>query len=100
MNREVSELPEKALSLPPEARAALAGSLLESLDDQVEANAEEEWNLEIARRIQELDSGTATTIPSAGARRQIAAMLWPVSRRIETELARVKLMPFPVSLFS
>jgi hypothetical protein len=50
MNREVSELLEKALSLPPEARAALAGSLLESLDDQVDANAEDEWNREIARR--------------------------------------------------
>jgi hypothetical protein len=30
MTREVSELLEKALSLPPEARAALAGSLLEA----------------------------------------------------------------------
>ena len=75
MNREVSELLEKALSLPPEARAALAGSLLESLDDQVDANAEEEWNLEIARRIRELDSGSAKTIPWPEARRQIAAML-------------------------
>ena len=75
MNREVSELLERALSLPAEARAALAGSLLESLDDQVDANAEEEWNLEIARRIQELDSGHAKTIPWAEARRQIAAML-------------------------
>jgi len=75
MNREVSELLERALSLPPEARAALAGSLLESLDDQVDANAEEEWNREIARRIQELDSGNVKTIPWAEARRQIAAML-------------------------
>jgi putative addiction module component (TIGR02574 family) len=75
MTREVSELLEKALSLPPEARAALAGSLLESLDDHIDANAEEEWNLEIARRIQELDSGRAKTIPWAEARRQIASML-------------------------
>ena len=75
MTPEVSELLEKALSLPPEARAALAGSLLESLDDCVDSNAEEEWNLEIARRIQELDSGRAKTIPWADARRQIAAML-------------------------
>ncbi len=75
MNREVSELLEKALSLPPEARAALAGSLLESLDDHVDVGAEEEWNQEIARRIQELDSGRAKTISWAEARRQIAAML-------------------------
>jgi putative addiction module component (TIGR02574 family) len=75
MNREVSELLEKALSLPPEARAALAGSLLDSLDDTVEASAEEEWNREIARRIEELDSGKVKTIPWAEARRQISAIL-------------------------
>jgi hypothetical protein len=34
MTQEVAELLKKALALPPEARAALAGSLLESLDNQ------------------------------------------------------------------
>ena len=75
MNRELSELLEKALALPPEARAALAGSLLESLDDTVDASAEEEWSREIARRIQELDSGKVKPIPWAEARRQISAIL-------------------------
>jgi hypothetical protein len=75
MNREVSELLEKALSRLPEARAALAGSLLESLDDYVDPAAEEEWNREIAQRIQELDSGRVKAILWADARRQIAAML-------------------------
>jgi hypothetical protein len=36
MTQEVSELLKKALALPAEARAALAGSLLESLDDTVD----------------------------------------------------------------
>ena len=75
MNREVSELLEKALALPPEARAALAGSLLDSLDDTVDAAAEDEWNKEIARRIEELDSGKVKPIPWAEARRQISAVL-------------------------
>ena len=75
MKPEVSELLEKALSLPPEARAALAGSLLDSLDDAVDANAEEEWNKEIARRIAELDSGKVKPVPWADARRQISAIL-------------------------
>lgn len=75
MNREVSELLEKALSLPPEARAALAGSLLDSLDDNVDADAEEQWNKEIAHRIQELNSGKVKPIPWAEARRQISAIL-------------------------
>jgi putative addiction module component (TIGR02574 family) len=75
MSPDVSELLKKALALPPEARAALAGSLLESLDDTVEEGAEEEWNKEIARRIGELDSGKVKPIPWAEARRQISAIL-------------------------
>jgi len=75
MTQEVSELLKKALALPPEARAALAGSLLDSLDDNLDASAEEEWNEEIARRIQELNSGKVKPIPWADARRQISAIL-------------------------
>ena len=75
MKPEVSELLEKALSLPPEARAALAGSLLDSLEDTVDATAEEEWNKEIARRVAELDSGKVKPVPWAEARRQISAIL-------------------------
>jgi putative addiction module component (TIGR02574 family) len=75
MTQEVSELLKKALALPPEARAALAGSLLESLDDTIYASAEEEWNQEIARRIEELDSAKVKPIPWAETRRQISAIL-------------------------
>jgi putative addiction module component (TIGR02574 family) len=75
MKQDIDELLKKALALPPEARAALAGSLLESLDEQVDASAEEEWNREIARRIEELDSGKVKPIPWGAARREIAAML-------------------------
>jgi putative addiction module component (TIGR02574 family) len=75
MTQEVSELLKKALALPPEARAALAGSLLESLDETVDATAEAQWNEEIARRIQELDSGKVKPIPWAEARRQVSAIL-------------------------
>jgi putative addiction module component (TIGR02574 family) len=74
MTPDVSELLKKALALPPEARAALAGSLLESLDDTVDSSAEEEWSREIARRIEELDSGKVKPIPWAEARRQISAL--------------------------
>jgi putative addiction module component (TIGR02574 family) len=75
MTVEISELLKKALALPPEARAALAGSLLESLEDTLDASAEEEWNQEIARRIAELDSGKVKPIPWAEARRQISTIL-------------------------
>jgi putative addiction module component (TIGR02574 family) len=75
MTQEVSELLKKALALPAEVRAALAGSLLDSLDDTLDASAEEEWNQEIARRIRELDSGKVKPIPWAEARRQVSAIL-------------------------
>ncbi len=75
MKQDVSELLKKALELPAEARAALAGSLLESLDDTVDASAEEEWKEEIARRIEELDSGKVKPVSWADARRQVYAIL-------------------------
>jgi hypothetical protein len=41
----------------------------------VDPSVEEAWNLEIARRIEELDSGKVKPLPWAEARRQIAALL-------------------------
>jgi putative addiction module component (TIGR02574 family) len=75
MNPDVSDLLKKALALPPEARAALADCLLESLDDTVDEGVEKEWNKEIALRISELDSGKVKPIPWAEARRQISDIL-------------------------
>ncbi|MGD0367928.1 MAG: addiction module protein [Acidobacteriaceae bacterium] len=75
MEQDVSEVLKKALALPSEARAALAGALLESLDETVDESAEAEWDREIARRIEELDSGRVRTIAWAEARRRIAATL-------------------------
>lgn len=62
---------EEALKLPAEARAALAGSLIESLEETVDEDAEAAWAEEIRRRIEELDAGKAKTIPWSQARRMI-----------------------------
>ena len=51
------------MELPPEARAALAGSPLDCLDQEVDEGAEAAWEGEIARRIQELDSGKVKLVP-------------------------------------
>ena len=76
MSPDISELLKKALALPPEARAALAGSLLESLDEEpADEGVEAAWSEEIQRRIEELDSGKVKPIPWAEARREIAALL-------------------------
>ena len=71
MKNETSELLEKALKLPAEARAALAGSLIESLDETIDEDVEAAWADEIAQRIRDLDSGKAKTIPWSKARRMI-----------------------------
>jgi putative addiction module component (TIGR02574 family) len=71
MTPDPGKLLEEALKLTPEARAALAASLLESLDEVVDEDAEKAWAAEIARRISELDSGAVTPIPWSEARRRI-----------------------------
>jgi putative addiction module component (TIGR02574 family) len=63
-----AKLLEEALRLSPEARAALAASLLESLEDTIDEDAEAAWAAEIAKRIQELDSGAVAPVPWAEAR--------------------------------
>jgi putative addiction module component (TIGR02574 family) len=74
MKRDAAEILKDALALPTEARAALAGSLLESLDtEEVDEDAEAAWATEVNRRVAELDSGAVKTIPWAEVRRRLAA---------------------------
>jgi putative addiction module component (TIGR02574 family) len=62
MTQHALELLQKALALTEEERAELAGSLIESLDDRVDADAEHAWNQEIARRVADLDAGRTKTV--------------------------------------
>ncbi|MBS1839993.1 MAG: addiction module protein [Acidobacteria bacterium] len=75
MTKQVLELLQKALALPEADRAALAGSLLESLEQVVDADAEEAWQREVSRRISDLDSGKAKTVPWEEIRSRLAARL-------------------------
>ena len=71
MAPDPGKLLQEALKLSPEARAALAASLLESLDETVDEDAEAAWAQEIAKRIHDLDSGAVTPVPWSEARRLI-----------------------------
>ena len=62
---------QQALKLPTEARAALAGSLIASLDDAVDEDAEVAWQATIERRIAEIDSGDVKMVPWSVARKRI-----------------------------
>lgn len=57
-----TEILTQALALSAEERAALADSLLESLDTQVDQDAAELWRVETGTRIAELDSGAVETV--------------------------------------
>lgn len=71
MNSDTEKLLKQVLQLPPEARAALAGSLMVSLDETVDPQVESDWAQEIARRIDDIDTGRVKTIPWTEARRTI-----------------------------
>ena len=72
MKENIADILKQALRLPPEARAALAGSLLDSLDEPLDLDAESAWEAEIAARIREIDEGKVILIPWAEARARIA----------------------------
>ncbi len=68
---------KEALDLPAEARAALAGSLLDSLDTTVDENAEEAWREEIHCRLEEIDRGAIALIPWRTAQRTLRSRFQP-----------------------
>lgn len=68
MTPEERKLLNEAMKLPESQRADLAARLIDSLDLQTDADAAEQWDSEIARRIAELDSGAVEAVP------------WPESR--------------------
>jgi putative addiction module component (TIGR02574 family) len=71
MKREAAEILKEALALPTEAREALAGSLLDSLD--ADEDAETAWAIEVNRRVSELDGGAAKTMGWEEVRRRLSA---------------------------
>ena len=70
---DVRQLLVEALRLPEEERAALAGELIQSLEQEVDADAEAAWAIEVRKRLDRVDAGTARTIPWSEARRRIHA---------------------------
>jgi putative addiction module component (TIGR02574 family) len=62
---------QDALALPPEARAALVGSLISSLDIVVDSAAEEAWRDEICQRLEQIDGGSVQLISWEESRRRL-----------------------------
>ena len=74
MSPEVSDLLKRALSLPAAERAALANTLLDSLETPAQS-VQEAWDEEVARRMEDLKAGRAVTVPWEQLHRELMAML-------------------------
>ena len=60
----VSELSQRARALAPEDRARLAEELLASLEGDLDSDVEAAWDVEIQRRVAEIDSGAVKLVPA------------------------------------
>jgi putative addiction module component (TIGR02574 family) len=74
MGSEVSDLLRRALALSVDERAALANTLLDSLETTNES-VQEAWDEEVARRIADLKAGKAVTVPWEQLHRELLAMV-------------------------
>ena len=76
MNPEISDLLKRALALPAGERAALANTLLDTLESTNESvSIKEAWDAEVARRIEDLKAGKAVTVPWEELHRELLAMV-------------------------
>jgi putative addiction module component (TIGR02574 family) len=74
MSPEVSDLLKRALALPVDERAALANTLLDSLEIPNQS-LDEAWDEEVARRMQDLKAGKTVTVPWEQLHRELLAMV-------------------------
>ena len=63
MTQEAHELLQKALALPENERAELAGNLIASLDATVDQDVDAAWQQEVVRRLHDVQSGKVESVP-------------------------------------
>jgi putative addiction module component (TIGR02574 family) len=73
MSPEVADLLKRALALTVDERAALANTLLDSLE-QTDESVQAAWDEEVARRMQDLQAGKAVTVPWEELHKELLAM--------------------------
>jgi putative addiction module component (TIGR02574 family) len=74
MSPEVSDLLKRALALSVDERAALANTLLDSLEG-VDESVQDAWDKEVSRRIDSLKAGKAVTVPWEELHQELLAMV-------------------------
>ena len=73
MPATMEQLTHDALTLSESDRARLAKTLLVSLEPEAEADVEEAWNAEVARRLERVRRGTAQGRPAEEVFRDLRA---------------------------
>jgi len=74
MSPEVSDLLKRALALSVDERAALANTLLDSIETTNES-VQEAWDDEVARRIEDLKADKAVTVVWEQLHRELLAIV-------------------------
>ena len=72
MSPETSDLLKRALALPVDERAALANTLLDSLE-VADKSVQDAWDKEVARRMEDLKAGKVVTVPWEELHRELLA---------------------------
>jgi putative addiction module component (TIGR02574 family) len=75
MTQEAQELLQKALALPENERAELAGSLIASLDATVDQDVDAAWQQEVVLRQRGVESGKVKTVSWEEVQQKGRAML-------------------------
>jgi putative addiction module component (TIGR02574 family) len=71
MAKPLNAVLAEALRLDDESRAELASELLASLEGPADPDAESAWDLEIERRIADIEAGTVALEPWEAVKRRI-----------------------------
>lgn len=71
LSRTPQQLLNDALEMPSPDRGRLAALLIESLESETDADADQAWSEEIDRRLTDIDDGRVKMIPAEEARRMI-----------------------------
>ena len=77
MPSQLSTLKQEALSLPEQERAELVKDLLVSLDGPGDSEAKKAWDIEICRRINEIESGVAKLLDADDVIKKVKRRLKP-----------------------
>jgi len=80
MSPSAQKILEEALQLPPDEIDWLVESLLIKEKGEPEAEIEAAWDVEIKRRLDEIDSGAVKMIPAEQVRAEMIASLSPQAR--------------------